>query len=407
ADLQNVVVGGSIQIRTNSLSYGELNAIRIAPNTLANNSPNTNTFTEERTRLSIRADFTDNVDAFIEFDSYDVWGTDFRSNYLTGVDSRPTGNVNVYQAYIEAKEMWGTPLKLKAGRQEIKLGSGWLVGTGGTAPYFFGRSFDALRLTYATDQFSVDAIAAKLLERSPIEEDGDIDFYAVYGSYLGIQDVALDAYWMFVRDAVGDISHNLDIHTFGLRGAGTVDAFDFNVEGAYQLVDQQTLKSVDTFAGTLEAGYTLDMKWTPRVFVGGAYFDGGKDGAFDRLFSDTRYSTILDGGMFAGTKLTGFWTASVGASVMPIESLKLQLSGAYLKSVGNDGIDKEELGWELGASAVYSYSHDWVSRWGYSHLFASSDMGTSGSLMFSGFDTGKVVVLDDVDYFYMESKVSF
>ena len=47
--------------------------------------------------------------AFIEIDSYDIWGEDFRSNYVTGVDARAASgdDVEMYQAYIEAEEMSG------------------------------------------------------------------------------------------------------------------------------------------------------------------------------------------------------------------------------------------------------------------------------------------------------------
>ncbi|MCX5757376.1 MAG: alginate export family protein, partial [Candidatus Hydrogenedentes bacterium] len=167
-----------------------------------------------------RADFTDNVSAFIELDSYGDWGDGFRSNYLTGVDSRPAGtnSVEVYQAYIEEKEMWGTGLKARIGRQEIKLGSGWLIGAGNKAPYFYGLSFDALRLTYATDQFSIDGIAAKLAENSPASEDGDIDLYGLYGSYLGIENITLDAYALMVRDAANNINDPRIVRLNDFRG---------------------------------------------------------------------------------------------------------------------------------------------------------------------------------------------
>ena len=81
---------------------------------------------EQRTRLHVKASFTEDVSAFIEFDSYDVWGEDFRSNYLTGADARDGDNaadINLYQAYVDVKGMWGTPLSLRVGRQELAFGS--------------------------------------------------------------------------------------------------------------------------------------------------------------------------------------------------------------------------------------------------------------------------------------------
>lgn len=405
AELQNVVVGGSIRIRGSWLDFDDNNAVLVqnANGSFTTKSFNSDAFAEQRTRLNVRADFTDNVSAFIELDSYGDWGEGFRSNYLTGVDSRPAGNgVNVYQAYIEVKEMWGTALKARIGRQEIKLGSGWLIGTGDRAPYFYGLSFDALRLTYATDQFSIDGIAAKLAENSPIEEDGDINLYVLYGSYLGIENITLDAYATMVRDAQ-NFNGSLDTYTFGLRGAGTVGAVDFDAEAAYQLLDLGD--TADSFAGNLEVGYTFDATWTPRVFVAGAYFEGNKKAcSFNRLFSDKSYSKILDGNILPGVKLTDIWTASVGVSATPTESVKLQLSGAYLGIVEDFGIGAgDSLGWEVDASAMYNYTQDLLFKAGYSHLFA----GDSGTLMMSSFGTANFLWLDDINYFYMETKLSF
>ena len=141
---------------------------------------------EQRTRLNVRADFTGEVTAFLELEAYQVWGENFRSDYITGIDRRGVGDVEVYQAYIEAREMFGSPVQLRIGRQELVLGSGWLVGAGDHLPEFPGLSFDAVRLTYAANAFRVDAIWAKLAERSPLEKDGDTDLYALYGSYTGI-----------------------------------------------------------------------------------------------------------------------------------------------------------------------------------------------------------------------------
>ena len=86
AELQNVELGGSLRIRGN---YYDLD------------SRGDYSFIEQRTRLNVKADFTQDVSAFIEFDNYNFWGEDFRSVYLTGSDYRSGLNtVNLYQSYI-------------------------------------------------------------------------------------------------------------------------------------------------------------------------------------------------------------------------------------------------------------------------------------------------------------------
>lgn len=426
AELQNVIVGGSVRIRGNYwtseagndswtarnplFQWYTTNSFRgVGGNPLQNlrwaaqpgraavwsgvdwdSSGHGVKFVEQLTKLNVRADFTDQVSAFIELDSYDVWGEDFRSNYITGVDGRAwTGDdVEVRQAYIEANEMFGYPLRLRIGRQDIKLGSGWLVGVNETNAIFTGLSFDGIRATYATDMFSVDAIWAKLAERGAIEEDGDVDMYALYGSYLGIENVTIDAYGIWVRDAgaradtylgwFGEWVEDLlsvddydvtNLYTIGLRGAGTYGAFDFDAEVAYQFGDADAVgagfaglgnaspygpdgESFGEWAGQLEVGYTFDMNMSPRVFLGGAYF-GGEDNravnfwqwlgavacpfwsadasiSFNRLFSSTEYSMFLD---TSNVDLSNLWLARGGVSLSPMEKLKTTLTVTYFQTL--------------------------------------------------------------------------
>ncbi|PKL13179.1 MAG: hypothetical protein CVV52_07100, partial [Spirochaetae bacterium HGW-Spirochaetae-8] len=122
------------------------------------------------TKLRVRADFSEGVGAFVEFDGLAEWGEDFRSNFITGADMRSdsTDDVEVYQAYLEAAELFGTPLWLRVGRQELRFGSEWLIGgnDNGSVPAW-GLSFDAVRFTYALDDLAIDAFWSKLAERKP------------------------------------------------------------------------------------------------------------------------------------------------------------------------------------------------------------------------------------------------
>ncbi|MCC6145482.1 MAG: alginate export family protein [Candidatus Hydrogenedentes bacterium] len=447
---------------------------------------------EQRTRLYVKADFTNEVCAFIELDSYDVWGEDFRSNYITGNDFRAASgdDVEIYQAYIEASEMFGYPLRLRVGRQEMPLGSEWLFGTNDTAAFFPGLSFDAVRLTYATDMFSVDAFWAKLAENSPLEEDGDVDLYGVYGSYLGIEDVTIDAYYALLRDARGAGIPHLNglygndtqlgifgewvedlfgvdqydptyLHTVGLRGAGEIGAFDFEAEVAYQFGEADAVgryfgpvfygdsdADFDNIGGNLELGYTFDMAYTPRVFVGGAYF-GGEDNrdisfwqwlvgqfnpfytadasvSFNRLFSNWEYTEF-----FENTDLSNVWLVRGGVSVNPTENVEVLLTATYFESLeefddtwpdytlwGNrltwfsplSWITEENdssLGTEVGLYVTYNYSEDLTFSAGWAHLFVGDGLaegqysGNNGLGFLGGTDS------DDADYVFVETEISF
>lgn len=397
AELQNVAVGGSLRIRGDYFDFGKQNGTHV----------NSESIVEERVRLNVKADFTENVNAFVEFDSYGWWGDNFRSNYLTGVDKAPTTNeANIFQAYVEANNMWGTNLRARIGRQEITLGNGWLLGNNDTMAFYYGLSFDALRLTYATDLFRIDAIASKLADASPAQEDGDTDFYTVYGSYLGIENVTLDAYWMFIRDAAV-APGSRETHTFGLRGAGKVGAFDFESEAAYQLVNRENLDSSDAWGGNVEFGYTFDSALKPRAYVGGAYFEGDEqDLAFNRLFASKKYGLVLDN----ASNLTNMWLTRGGVSLYPVERLKLTSAVGYfqalqVREIAPNTNSRKPLGMEADVRAEYAYSKDLTVSAGYAHVFAFDGLKDGNYIPENGLNVAQLT--GGINYVFMEVKLAF
>lgn len=415
AELQNVELGGSIRIRGN---YFNMDSLKDT------------SYVEQRTRLNVKADFTQDVFAFIEFDSYGFWGEGFRSNYLTGADARGGSDVALYQAFIEANNLWGTPLSLRVGRQEIALGSQMLVGTNDYSYGFSGLSFDALRLTFANDYVNIDAIAAKLAETVNDFGDDDVDMYAVYGSYIGIEDITLDAYWVFIRDDQGALAkvlrngNTVDIHTVGLRGAGVISGFDFDLEVAYQFGDVDGIKQpwfrwkrnaevdYDEWAVNAEVGYTFDMALQPRVFANFAFYGGGDpdvscwsnnaDLPFNRLFSNKQYSQFLD----FNRNMSNFLSYTLGVSAMPTEAIELKLVGTYLESDQRAGKSGKSLGWEVGLFADYNYSEDLVVRGGYSHFFGRKGLG-GDVIVNNGLYGWPGNSKDDYDYLFIETEIAF
>jgi len=376
-------------------------------------------------------------------------------------------------------------LQLRIGRQELKLGSGWLVSGNNTPPFNTGLSWDSILLSYVGDTFNVNALYAKPYEASPTETDGDIDVYAAFASYTGIENITLDTYWIWARDARSQRDTSLSwvdeqledligvdnydvtsLHTIGLRGAGTYGAFDFESEVAYQFGDASVVgrsfagaglrspygddsASYDALGANLEIGYTFDVAYKLRVFVGSAYF-GGEDNrdlnfiewleaiaspfyrekasaSFDRLFSGWKYSYFLD----AYGDLSNVWIARFGASANPLENLKVSLSGSHFESLANYDapwptfsvfgtrivpfsaltfLSKEnsgDLGWEVVLNANYSYSEDLTFEVGYAHLFVGDGLAQGNFNNNNGLTFNGGTAQDDPDYLYFQTKLTF
>jgi hypothetical protein len=456
ADLQNVEVGGSIRIRGNYYSVA-------TPSDLGFDSDNeaSNSYVEQRTTVNVKADFTDDVTAFIELDALNNWGDDFREDYVSGQalsnsdddnnysrtpSSSSNGNftnVNLYQAYIETRETGGYPVTLRIGRQELIFGSEWLLGNNDTAGAFTGLSFDGITARYDADSWHATAIFAKLAENSPAEEDADADLYGIYATYTGIEDMEIDAYWLYVRaaglgnDGLGrdvdgfwptNMVDTLELHTIGARVAGTRGQFDFEVEAAYQTGEVSEgagasglvsrggggfVPSIDYSAigANAEVGYTFDTNYQPRVFLGAAYFQGGDneftdsspDRGFNRLFSDWEYSEFL-----GNTDLSNLLILRGGASAQVTE--KIDVSGVVTWFQADEetaGDSDDDIGIEVGLYANYQYSEDLYFEVGYAHFFSGDGIedgnyiaGNGGSLVGGGDD-------EDGDYIYIETGISF
>lgn len=497
AELQNVEVGGEVKIRgrywNNSWSgvaFNPFNPALVRGRAVGpfgvrsfydwDDAGNDRSYVEQRTSLSVKADFTGEVATFIELHDFAVWGEDFRSvNYVAGLDTRANSvdDVEVYQAYIEACNMWGVPLRMRVGRQDLVMGEGWLVGN--KVSPILARSFDALRLTYTHDLFEVDAFAAKLAESFSDFGQDDVDLYGLYANYtaMEVEDIALFWYWLrddsdlddspgsgFLTEWLEDVSGvndygDTNIHTVGMRVNGAARGFDWDAKVAYQFGDAGHLgqgftvfggygdddADYDYWAFDAEAGYSFDCKWSPRVYLGGAWYEGEDNrdmnfwqwlnpfrrpeasGAFNRLFSDYWYTATTDilGGASA---FSNFWQVRGGISVKPTECFSTGLKAGYfwadetfdmpiiydlgLFSVGNPfPFATQEADDELGAVATwwfrYDYSDDLYFTGGWERFF-SADGITDGNFVYkNGLEFSGGTSDRDGDYFWIITGVKF
>jgi hypothetical protein len=460
AELQNVEVGGSLRIRGNW--YSQVASVVpvsrgiIPPSTAAggfstvafdDEEPDA-LYVEQRTRLNVKADFTDDVSAFIELDSYNNWGDEsgFRrpaaadtfDNFVESESQTPASraisgsslstsgtNVNFYQGYIQMNEAWGYPITLKMGRSEMIHGSEFLVGNQDTSSGFIGLSFDGIWGTYTHDSFWVQAFWTRLVQNNNggtrWESSGDVDFMGLYGSYTGIEDMTIDGYYYYLHQAVTDINEaplglqeeSSGLHTVGARFAGNKAGFDWEANGAYQFGDNGAADpnsdDFSAFAAQGAFGYTFDIEFAPRVFINAGYYDSDdEDPAFRRLFSDHEYSEFLDAG-----DLSNMWFVGGGAGAQITEAIGLTAVVNWFNAVEDYGNSDEDLGLEIGLYATYAYSEDLTFSAGWAHLFVGDGLdpdlagGESPLPLANSGRTAFVPGDDDVDYVFIESSISW
>ena len=123
------------------------------------------------TRLQATAKIDENTSAFIQLQANSRWGSQNNGSAgtsrgasvpLSGNDT--TTDVGIHQAYFTLNKLFGAPVDLKMGRQEIILDGHRLFGN--TVWTQGMMSHDALRLTHAHDKMTLSYIYSKNQEQS-------------------------------------------------------------------------------------------------------------------------------------------------------------------------------------------------------------------------------------------------
>jgi len=275
---------------------------------------------------------------------------------------------------------------LKIGRQEVLLGSEFLVGNENTGSFFQRQSFDGIRADYGADAWNVSIATLKLVELDAFSTnvDNDLDFNFIYGTYTGIENHTIDAYFMQLRAGIPS-SDNNELKTIGARAAGNFGNFDYELEIATQSGDNGSGTDYEGDALNLEVGYSFDTNMQPRVFAGYTTFSGSDDEeGFNRLFSDWEYSEFFIG------SISNMNIMRLGVSANVTE--KIGLSGVIsdFEIDESAGIANNGLGTEIGLYATYQYSEDVAVEVGAATFLVDSD-----------------IEFDDLEYFYAQISISF
>lgn len=499
ADLQQVEVGGAVTLRArtyvNTYTTGRAAELRGparwfpfrplgAPSLTGrfdwDDRGKDSFYAEELVRLHVRADFTDRVGAYFEFYNYDMMGEDFRSDYLHGTDTAHTkvNDLEFLQAHVDIDQAWGRPLRLRIGRQTLKIGDGWLVGERSTSVQYF--SFDAVRATLTPGPFTIDLWTAKLNETLG-EPGDDATFHGVYGTWKVSDTLSASLFYMLVRDG-GEISDTelspagewreriLDqdqydatlLHTAGGVLSGKCGGWDYSLDAAYQWGDAAHLGArftapnlwgtygdnraeYDSWAADGEIGHTFDSPWSPRVFAGGAWFDGEDNRdlsfgdwlnpfhrpeasvSFNRLFSQTYYAPVI----VDNTHMSNFNQIRAGVNFSPAEQWDVQLRAAVFHAVdafewpahlkiGGRRVpilpdfsfwstpSDKYLGTTLECTVKYAYSKDLSLTLYWGHLFTGDGLGSDGNFVYqNGTEFSGGTDSDDAEYVTFMAEVLF
>jgi len=290
AEVQNVKVSGDITVMGVARNNFDLATSGTATSTATSTPYDSQVFGKERdllsiTRIRVDADLTDNVSTTVRLLNERNWNgeSEHSGQYDYNVvsssfDSGGTG-MELDLAYVTMKEFLYSPLTMKVGRQELRFGSGLVVGDPDTNQYSWTtalaegdlsarKSFDAVRATLDYNPLVVDAIFAKVVE-GHVQMNDDVTLAGVNAGYDMGRNTMLEGYFFSkVKGSEAPAVYNID--------ATNATSFDRNVAGS-----NVTTKNVSDKVFTIGARAVNKSVKNLTVGVEGAYQFGTYNPKFD------------------------------------------------------------------------------------------------------------------------------
>ena len=237
--------------------------------------PTSNTYDLQRILASAYLHIDPHLAAFVQFGRFDSF-----DKVNPSATDRDGGRLQ--QGFAEVKEAVGSAdVTLRAGRQEITLGSGRFVWVNDSSND--RTTHDGVRAhAVFADGMTADALYTRPVTPQ-IEPFADFDthagaFGAAYLSQAATANVHVDEYYFYRRNIGGQYSGltgNEDRSTVGGRLWGAFGPLLYDGEFAYQFGTFNG-RDISAFGGSGRALYTFaHAVWQPGLQIQGSYFSGG------------------------------------------------------------------------------------------------------------------------------------
>ena len=383
AEVQNVKVSGDISIygltRDNYTTTGSGSG-RLVNGATAAEGASSDGFPEALsadyyatiTRLRIDADLTDNVSTLVRLINERDW---------TAAVAAAGETIDLDLASITLKEMLYSPLTLVLGRQDIRWGSGLVIGDGttGVSGLFATdlsarKAFDAVRAVLDYDPWTLDLIIAKVAESGA---GTDIDVYGVDASYKFAEyNAVFEAYYVNIHDSsaidstLAGTSNGTNTSTLGARLTGEpVAKLTGEIEFAYQFGDAQAA-NVDQSAWAFDIGavYAFDTTYSPKLGLKYVLLTGqsttaaatADNEAWNAVFEDQLNGEIFDPN-------TNIQFVKLSGSLVPVEKLTAGIDyymywfaedRAFPSALAGAVPLDDDAGAEVDVTLSYAYTED-------------------------------------------------
>jgi hypothetical protein len=295
-----VFAGGDLDVSVETLARTEF----IEDWDLDDSEDDRTDFTFWRSRIGLNSQVSDDIGATVEVQAWGHWGSNgscssfsgfgfpcpgdnIGSTNVFGTADTSSGDVHLYQGFIDLDNIGGSLLSLQVGRQEHTLGNELHMGDNS---YYTGQTFDGVRGNLDFEGWDLDFFMYKVNEMSDddLGSSDDTDFWGLTSNFELEENHNLEPYILHLRDGMGVSFSTIGALYHHDRGDGM---FDWAAEFALQTgeLDSDTDLSSWVFEGNFGINFGNDS--AHRVSFGALVLSDGDDPddveAFIPLFTDS------------------------------------------------------------------------------------------------------------------------
>ena len=239
-----------------------------------------------RTRVYVSAAMENGVSAYVRI------GNQHFSEGVTAVPSaegdrweeeNKSNKFFVDAAYIDVKDLFGLPLELVAGRQNLMYGSGWVIADGQSQYGSTSTYIDGLKLVWKMGaNVALDALYFKDEEkkRDSVAPD-DITFGGFYLTSKAPLPMGQQEVYLLGRF---DQTIRKEIYMAGARLSNRYESgIDYSAEGAWQTGKARAKVEENAYGLKIDLGYTFKTAGSPRLYGGFVRLTGDDYGTTDEF----------------------------------------------------------------------------------------------------------------------------
>lgn len=390
-------IGGQVRLRGDFVENQNLSDFSFSPDT-------DNEQLTSRARLGLSITPSDDLTVFAQGQFY---GRNNHNDY---------SKANLYQMFVEIARTIGLPLKLKVGRQDFSYGSAFFLGSN---DFYEGLTWDGVKLRLMPqERLWVDLLGARYVNLNKNTSQWKPALYGAYASYSLQEEAEADFYFFYHKGGFKffhtDLPDSPRWFTLGARLSGEAKGgFDYEIEPVYQFgridnPDRGGRERISAYGGHAEAGYSIDSKYNPRLFLAYAFGSGDNDTG-DRKYREFHGNVYNDNYLVGDTSviadLSGLTVGSARASGMHIltggfsldlsPKLNLNLDHHYFLADKAPGGVSKKLGREVNLVLTYEPFHD-------INVIAGANRFFTQDFFRDAAESGK-----DVTYFYIQTQIEF